>query len=385
MRLLLAGAYGNRNAGDDIPLLVLRQQLPDAHISVLVRHGDDTYPPDIRQVRNPEHETSAAAWGRRFRGLNPGDNTTALRVARKAIAEADAIVLGAGNWMTDISFAHWRGPMQLAELYTVLARSYGVPVVHYGLGIGPLDTVGGQGLAAWLLGMADLVTVRDARSLALARELAPGANARLVADACFGWRRIPGAEVRGSGEGGGADIGVSVRDLTRTGTVCDDVGGDGLDRLREVLFALQCCGQRLRFIPQSTYADDDDRAAASALGLQECDHIETRLSPDGLLDAYASCRAVLAVRLHGVVLAAMAGVPVVGLTYRPKVRAACEALHVPCFGLDAPARGIVDAVLEAAESGQSSETRAAVTVQVLAARDYGAIIRDAVEAHHARR
>jgi len=84
----------------------------------------------------------------------------------------------------------------------------------------------------------------------------------------------------------------------------------------------------LLFVPQCTDHDCDDRLEAEALARElpgaVVHQVRARHAPDVLMRFYETAAATLAVRLHGAVFSAMAGTPVVGLAYLPKVRGFLE-------------------------------------------------------------
>jgi polysaccharide pyruvyl transferase WcaK-like protein len=59
---------------------------------------------------------------------------------------------------------------------------------------------------------------------------------------------------------------------------------------------------------------------------------------------FSSAGLVLAMRLHGLILATLSGSPTVALSYDPKVAAAAKAIGCPCQALDCPveAKGLLD-------------------------------------------
>jgi len=344
-RLLFAGAYGIRNAGDDAPLRVLSDDLRRAHpgvefeLAFLARHADEELErwASARRVANPEHESRAAARGRGFRGLNPGDDRADLERLEDEIRAADLIVAGAGNALVDLTIDLFRGPVPLLALYAFLADLHGKPLFLYGISAGPLSTRRGRELSAWIARRAAAVTVRDPASRALLAELVPGLDVALLPDPVLGLAPAGEAEFARAlateaipRRGARPRLALALRDLAFLGFE----RGLVLETLRRLAPRWE-----FLFVPQSTYGECDDRleaeAVARALGSEHVHLVRGRHAPDVLMRFYETATATLAVRLHGAVFSAMAGTPVVGLAYLPKVRGFLERVGAgaACFEL----------------------------------------------------
>jgi polysaccharide pyruvyl transferase WcaK-like protein len=70
--------------------------------------------------------------------------------------------------------------------------------------------------------------------------------------------------------------------------------------------------------------------------------------PAEALRSFQQAGLVLAMRLHGLILAALAGAPCAALSYDPKVAAAATAIGCPCHDLEGPAPPEPAEALEAA-------------------------------------
>lgn len=96
LTVLCAGAYGIRNAGDDLPLIALMEGLRSAlsgrelRFRALSRHPDaeDAALLGATLVPNLEHESGAAARGRWFNGMNPDDDPAIFANVQAEIAVA---------------------------------------------------------------------------------------------------------------------------------------------------------------------------------------------------------------------------------------------------------------------------------------------------------
>ena len=175
--VVLVGAYGIQNAGDDAPLLVvtreLRRRYPsvDFRFTVVGRHPDPLLleRAGAHFLANPEYESRAAAEGRWFRGFNAGDDREDLERIADAIRDADLVIAGAGNILVDISFDLFRGPISLLATYTFLADLYQTPFFLFGISVGPLRSTRASDLSAWIARRSHKVTCRDAASVRLGK------------------------------------------------------------------------------------------------------------------------------------------------------------------------------------------------------------------------
>lgn len=348
-RIIFAGAYGIQSQGDDAPLVVLarmlRERVGDFDGVVVSRPpgGAEYGALGLRSVPNFEYATKAESLGKWFRGFNPQDDRTDLRALENEISGGDLLVLGAGNALVDQSIGLLHGPVPYFLALTLMARMSGVPILWYGLSIGPLNTALGKKYGRLCLDLAAAVTVRDARSLAVAKEIghqgpcvqlpdpvlglpAPG-PAPVSALALEPWRKA-------HGQAGGV-VAVSVRALP-PGCMAHAAWVAGMAALLDELHDRH--GLRPLFIPQCTYPHggplEDDRAmamqVANAMRHRACAVlVERQLGVEECLSLYAGAQIALCTRLHGVVFAAMNGTPVVAFGYHPKLAGFMDWLGQP--------------------------------------------------------
>lgn len=359
-RVVFVGAYGIQNAGDDAPLLVLTRALRTRfpaerfEFTVLARHPDPLLEraARVRFLANPEYQSRAAARGKGFRGLNPGDDRSDLEQVERAIREADLVVAGAGNALVDLAFDLFRGPVPLLALYSFLADVHRTPLLLYGISAGPLAAPRARELSGWIARRAAAVTVRDEASRALLHGLAPEVAVELLPDPVLGLAPADDAAfaraLAAEGiprRGARPRLALALRDLAFLG-----VG-------RELVLAtLRRLAPRFEFlfVPQSTYDECDDRLEAETLARElpeaTVHRVRARHAPDVLMRFYETAEATLAIRLHGAVFSAMAGTPVVALAYLPKVRGFLERVGLAhaCFELDGTTPEVLAAAVERA-------------------------------------
>jgi len=182
MRYLLGGYYGMRNAGDDVLLYVTLAEVarvdPEASFTV-ISELPEAIPAGTRVTITPG--------SRRFETI------------RQLMAH-DVWLFGGGGLLQDgaeRSRQYLHRLDQIARVAKLMRRK----ILMLGIGIGPLTTPAGRTAAAGLLRQADLVTVRDEESRALAAQLAPTAVVHLAGDLAFLLPRHTNARTTAGGSG----------------------------------------------------------------------------------------------------------------------------------------------------------------------------------------
>ncbi len=293
-RVTLSGYYGYGNAGDEAVLAGLvkgfRDARPAEELEIVALSGN----PGATQAA---HEIGAAD---RYK---PGPLLA-------AIARSDLFLSGGGSLLQDVTSAHgifyYLGVVRLAQML-------GKKTMFAAQGIGPLHLPRSRRLVASVANRLDGVTVRDAESAQLLREIGvTRPPLEVTADPAL---LLEPAE-RGPQAPGFArtDFGVALRawpgQENLAGLVADACW-QPLAESRALLFPMQ---------PQHDLALAE-QYAAKWQAVSKAVVCQTQTGPASLLFNIGSCEMMVGMRLHALILAAACGVPSVALSYDPKVAA----------------------------------------------------------------
>ncbi|MCT0207692.1 polysaccharide pyruvyl transferase CsaB [Synechococcus sp. CS-1332] len=305
MRALICGYYGEHNLGDDALLQVLLGQLPAGCQPVVTAH-------DQALVRE------------RF-GVETTDRRR-LGSVLAALSRCEALVLGGGSLLQDTtSFQSllYYGALMLA------ARVRGLPVILWGQGLGPLHRRRSRALVRGLLPLATAISWRDTASAGQAR--AWGVEASVGSDPVWG---LPAQ----AWSGRGGPIVLCFRPVQQLGGAAWVPYLQALERLAEA------ADREVLWLP---FHQDQDRGLLASLTQQglvgpalagRSRELSVQ-TPEEAMGVFRQAGLVLAMRLHGLILAALAGSPCVALSYDPKVGAAAAGIGCPCQDLDATPSG----------------------------------------------
>ena len=291
MPVLLAGAFGQRNPGDEALLASFVDALGAWPLVATTADPVQT---------ESEHGIAAVS------ANDP-------RAVARAVGRAEGVVFAGGTVFKTLHPRSGRRPLELLRNGLGVAaatRAAGVPLALMGVGAAPLPTRRARALARGIVNRADLLVLRDADSARLLADAGAPAPFRVGADAS--WTRIqspPAPSARGDA------VIVALSHLA---------GGPGLAaRLALVLTPLQRAGLRLRLQPwQVSDGASDDLGLARAVAAQlpaEAQIVPPPATLDDARDLFAGARLVVALRFHALVAAAAAGVPAIAYAHEAKL------------------------------------------------------------------
>lgn len=262
--------------------------------------------------------------------------TTSLVSAWGWLRTADLILAAGGGQLDAVWGGAWGQPYALAR-WAWLAQRARVPFAFLSVGYGGAGGASSRALLRYAISSSVYCSVRDSGSLALARKLGVKRTVPIVPDLAFALRSKPALRPQRPGY----DIGISPMVFMRPGNwpQHDRAVYERYVALWADLVADRVSeGDRVHFFvtdPADMHAvrdvlarlNDSDRAACV---------VEDVSTPTELLDLFRRLDLVVSSRLHGVLLAIVAGRPVLALSHERKVRAVMSDAGVESFCLDLP-------------------------------------------------
>lgn len=316
------GYYGFGNVGDDLLLFsvisALSRIAPEARF--VVRSLNPVFNVTDGRVQYVELEQIIVRAGRsRWRRLA----SYALATWR-SLHGCSHMVFGGGT----LFHARARSAVNLAliAMMVLMARLRGAQVFALGVGVASLPKGMPQRLMGFILSLARDFAVRDESSLANCQNLSGASQVRLTADLVFALplEKLPRA--------------FSLRRVLAITLAASDIGHDGLgneDFLANLAVALQRLRElewEIRFLSFQELdfdgvklSDSDLFATLYRYGLKQSVKI-VRVSsfPAEISRQFSDIDAVVGMRFHGHVLAALMGIPFVGLGQDSKLVDLCR-------------------------------------------------------------
>lgn len=319
-RIVVSGYYGFRNSGDEAVLrsilLALAEQGEANGVSI-----------------QPVVLSADPAWTSRMYGveavrrMHPKDVLNALRTS-------DGLISGGGSLLQDATSAktipYYTGIIKLAQFL-------GKPTFIYSQGIGPVNRRWMDPLIRSSMRKSAYVSVRDAESAALLERIGvPHGRIEVVPDPVMGLPLPAGAAAgrapAAAGEAAAVPVlGVSLRHWRKDGA---DLGR-AADALAELASRRAV---RLRFLPFHTPDDAEtsklvmERLGGRLAGGSSAELAAPGDDPQQMLLEVSRCDALFGMRLHALIYAANQMVPMLGLSYDPKIDQFLQRLGLTPIG-----------------------------------------------------
>ena len=295
--IVVSGYYGSKNAGDEAMLAAMIEVLseldPQTNITVISAN-----PPDTKR----RHGVEAVSW-------------LSFSEIWKALRASDLLVSGGGSLLQNVTS---RRSLYYYMAIIVLAFLAHRPVMLYAQGIGPIEGFWARTMMRLVGNGVRLITVRDHGSLA---ELADMGICRPkiveTADPVLainpvskdaGWQVLQWNGVTD----GKPLVGISVREW-KGWQRYKEAFAETADRIAVEL------GADIVFLPMQYPEDVKTAETIASMMKQEAVILDGEFSTAELLSLVGNMDLLLSIRLHALIFAGVMGVPLVGVSYDPKI------------------------------------------------------------------
>lgn len=314
-RIVISGYYGFGNSGDEAVLQSILTSLEAES-----RQTEIKLEPVVLSA-NPE-------WTRRVYGVDSVHRMKPQKVI-SAIRGSEGLISGGGSLLQDVT--GWKTiPYYLGIIR--LAQGLGKPVFIYSQGIGPVNRPIFHPLIRRIYSRCAYLSVRDEESASLLERMGlDRAKIEVVPDPVMSFERMNTDRAAVSGK---PIIGVSVRFWN---TDRSDLQGIATG-LRQIMSATDA---KLRFF--SFHQTEDTRASEAVIDFlgdafkERVTLVHGAETPLEMVRQTADCDLIIGMRLHSLIYAASQLVPMVGISYDPKIDHFLRRLGMePAFRTDRP-------------------------------------------------
>lgn len=310
-RVVISGYYGFQNAGDEAMLTAilesLYEQLPDLEITVISGNPKET------REKHGVHAVSR---------LNFPHIMTVLQ-------RCDMLISGGGSLLQDVtskrSLYYYLSIMRLAKWL-------GKKVFLYAQGIGPLHKPQARKTVAEILNTVDAITVRDQASARLLRDLGVHRPPiHVTADAVLAMHRsdvgVGRMLLQNAGvEGAKPRLGVAIRQWQKESHFKVE--------LAQIFDRLISRDIEIVFLPMH-YPEDVQAAEEVVSYMQNIDSVHilrAAYTTSEMMGIIGNMDVVLGIRLHALIFAALMNIPLVGISYDPKIDSFLATIGETSFG-----------------------------------------------------
>jgi polysaccharide pyruvyl transferase CsaB len=314
LRVGISGSYGGMNLGDEAILTALldeiRQRVP-AEIVVFSRDPDDTA---------ERHRVERAVPVRDLSRTEVADEISGL----------DLFILGGGGILYD-------GEARVYLREAQIASEFGVPVMTWAIGAGPLNNRDERRAVREVLSSVDLVTVRDNRSRLLLEDAGVQADITVTADPALCLKPEPFTYDMMRRDGLDPDrplIGMSIRE---PGPAAPDLDSGHYHALLANVadFLVDRMEATVVFVPMERTGDlQQSHGVVSRMAYPEHAHILKGVySSRQILGLMPHFEFAIGMRLHFLIFATISKVPFVPLPYASKVEEFVREMGMPMLSI----------------------------------------------------
>ena len=312
--ILISGYYGFKNSGDDALL--------QAMIDDLKKYKES---PELVVLSANPTETIASYRVKAINRLNPFS-------VIKHMKKADMLISGGGTLIQDATST--KSLIYYTTIINLAVRNH-LKVMLYSNGIGPINNPRNIQRARNALSKTDIITLRDPSAKDTLEKMGvTGPEILVTADPVFGMEpadKLYGREILkrfGVPDDAKRILGVSVRRTRDTDADFESAVAALCD------YAAEKYGCYTVFLPMQLSRDEQISRSIMTKMSSPSALVDIRLNVGEITAAVSALDLCIGMRLHSLIYATSAGVPLIGIEYDPKIKSFMDYAGQPmCLGV----------------------------------------------------
>jgi polysaccharide pyruvyl transferase CsaB len=295
--ITISGYYGFNNMGDEAVLLSI--------LNILNKKGKNIKP--IILSNEPVKTSSAYSVS--------SINRWSIKQVVLNILQSNVLISGGGSLIQDVT-----GVKSLLYYLSIIAAAkiFRKRTMIYSQGIGPLNSNFSKKMVRFVLNYVDCITVRDEASKNLLKKIGVNKDIKVTADPvlCQCSKDIDLSYGRNIIKRNGISqeqhiIGIAVRNW-------DDLKGYKKE-IAKIADKLVLKGYQVLFVP--FHFPDDISACRDTMRIMEKDAfiMKDNVSVEEMFSLIGNLELMIGMRLHSLIMSAVMNVPMVGISYDPKI------------------------------------------------------------------
>lgn len=295
VKIAISGYYGFKNFGDEAILSVLVNHLKSIENSEITVFSSDV------DFTSKTYDVSAV---KRFD----------LNAVFKTIKECDVLVSGGGSLLQDVTSLK---SLIYYSFIIALGLFFNKKVLIFAQGIGPLNSNLSKNIVKNLLKYCNYVTVRDANSQNLLKNL--GVNAELVCDPIYSLSidTVQQEDI----------VGIQLRDFKTMNTQL-------LQKLA-MLVSTKFSDKKIEIFSLQKTQDLELSMRFEKLLKSFKPDIKTEIVQDNIIERISKLEYLIGMRFHAVLVALKSGVKTCAINYDVKVEKLAKDAGIPLISMDA--------------------------------------------------
>lgn len=299
MKVVISGYYGFENIGDEAILksiiIALKEEFEEIEITVLSNNPIET---------------------KKSHNVNSINRWNFLKIY-KELRHSSGLISGGGSLLQDVTSSR---SIAYYTLIIGMAKIVNKPVFVYAQGVGPINKAINRKITKYFLNKVEYISLRDRESSNLIKSIGVNKSFEIVPDPVMGLDFRFSEKINVNEE----YIIISVRDWRSK--------NDYLIQIASACNYFIANDIEIKLLPMHGKEDEKTSEKLASMINGDVEILKYDMNINQRINYIKNAKLMIGMRLHALIFAGNLGVPMIGISYDPKIDSYLKLIDQPCIG-----------------------------------------------------